>query len=121
MKKLLKKTNSIAIVILILFFAQTAIVNAQEKDKEEKIYIKIEVDGMACAYCAFGMEKELKKVSGVDHVAIQLEEGMAYISTPKSQKPQKESLSLIIQNAGFTPGTIEYSDQPFLKEEKSKK
>ncbi len=120
MKKLLKETNSLAIAFVILFFAQTAIVHAQEKDKEEKIYIKIEVDGMACAYCAFGMEKEFKKVSGVDHVAIQLEEGMAYISTPKSQKPEKESLSLIIQNAGFTPGTIEYSDQPFLKEEKSK-
>lgn len=120
MKKLLKKTNRLAIAILILFFAQTTFISAQEKSKEEKVYVKIEVNGMACSYCAFGMEKALKKVSGVNNVAIELEDGMAYISTPKNQKPQKENLSLIIQNAGFTPGSIEYSDQPFPKEKNSK-
>jgi len=113
MKNLFKQTNKLGIAILILFFAQATFVNAQSQTDEEKVYIKIEIDGMACAYCAFGMEKELKEVSGVDKVAIELKEGLAFISTPKSQKPEKENLSLIIQNAGFTPGNIEFSDKPF--------
>jgi len=103
----------LAVIFMVFFFVQSNL-NAQSINND-RVYVKIEVDGMACSYCAFGMEKALKKVSGVDNVAIELEEGMAYISTPKSQKPQKESLSLIIQNAGFTPGIIEFSDQPFKK------
>lgn len=117
MKKLFKNTKRISIAILILLFAQTTFVSAQEISEEEKVYVKIEVNGLACPYCAFGMEKELKKVTGVDNVVIELEEGMIYISTLKSQKPQKESLFLIIQNAGFTPGSIEYSNKPFKRVE----
>jgi len=117
MKKLLIKIKSISVAFLMLFFVQTNFLSAQENSKEEKVYVKIEVKGMACAYCAFGMEKELKKVTGVDSVVIELEEGMIYISTPKSQKPAKERLSLIIQNAGFTPGSIEYGNKPFNRVE----
>ncbi len=113
MKNLFKQTSKLSITILIVLFAQSTFVNAQNQVDEEKVYIKIEVNGMACAYCAFGMEKELKKVAGVDDVVIELKEGLAFISTPIDQKPEKENLSLIIQNAGFTPGEIVFSDQPF--------
>lgn len=115
MKNLLKKTNLLLVVFMILFLVQTNL-NAQNANNDDKVYIKIEVNGMACSYCAFGMEKALKKVSGVNNVAIELEDGMAYISAPKSQKPEKESLSLIIEKAGFTPGIIEFSNQPFKKD-----
>ncbi|MCF6213947.1 MAG: heavy-metal-associated domain-containing protein [Flavobacteriaceae bacterium] len=111
MKKLFKKTPFIALVFAFLFFGQTTV---KAQNKSDHVYIKIEVNGMACPYCAFGMEKQLKKVSGVDNVKIQLKEGLAYIATLKKQKPLKESLALIITNAGFTPGKIEYSDKPFV-------
>ncbi|MCF6222440.1 MAG: heavy-metal-associated domain-containing protein [Flavobacteriaceae bacterium] len=111
-----KKTNLLAVFFMFIFFVQSNL-NAQNTNSDDKVYVKIEVNGMACSYCAFGMEKALKKVSGVDNVAIELEEGMAYISAPKSQKPQKENLSLIIQKDGFTPGIIEFSDQPFKKDD----
>jgi len=117
MKKLFKNSKRIGIAILILFFAQITFVSAQETSEEEKVYVKIEVNGMACPYCAFGMEKELKKVTGVDNVVIELEEGMIYISTPKSKKPEEKNLSLTIKNAGFTPGSIEYSKKPFKRVE----
>ena len=94
-------------------------IKAQTKSEQERVYIKIEIKGMACPYCAFGMEKELKKVSGVENVEIELKEGLAYISTPINQKPSKESLEKIIVNGGFTVGEIEFSDKPFkIKETK---
>ena len=89
-------------------------VNAQTKTDQERVYIKIEIKGMACLYCAFGMEKELKKVAGVDHVEIELKEGLVYLSTPINQKPSKESLKKIIVDGGFTPGKIQFSDKPFI-------
>ena len=65
------------------------------------------------------MEKELKKVSGVNKVEIELKEGMAYISTPLNQKPSKLILEMIIEDAGFSVGEIVYSENPFtIKKEK---
>lgn len=112
MKNLLKQSRLFGLTLVLLFFSQYSNLKAQEK-AQQQVYIKIEIKGMACPYCAFGMEKQLKKVSGVKNVAIELNEGLAYISTPKNQKPLKESLALIITNAGFTVGKIEYSDKPF--------
>ena len=89
--------------------------NAQVETDQNRVYIKIEIKGLACPYCAFGMEKELKKVSGVENVEIELKTGMAYISTPIEQKPTKENLEKIITDSGFTFGEIEFSDKPFAK------
>ena len=103
------------LIILIISNSYSTTVNAQTAPSEqERIYVKIEIKGMACPYCAFGMEKELKKVAGVDNVEIELKKGLAYISTPISQKPTKKSLEKIIANAGFTVGKIEFSGEPFL-------
>ncbi len=41
----------------------------------ERIYLKIEVRGLACPFCAYGMEKALKEVSGVEKVDIVLKKG----------------------------------------------
>jgi copper chaperone CopZ len=121
MKKLFKTTPFLGLILAVLLLGQITTVKAQSKAKTDHVYIKMGVKGMACSYCAYGMEKELKKVSGVDSVKIQLKEGLAYISTLKKQEPLKESLALIVKNAGFTPGKIEYSNKPFvIKEDKSK-
>ena len=118
MKKIFKNTPFITLVLVVLLLGQTSV---KAQSKPNHVYIKIEVNGMACPYCAFGMEKELKKVAGVADVKIQLKEGLAYISTPKEQEPLKESLALIITNAGFTPGKIEYSNKPFVIKEDAPK
>ncbi len=89
--------------------------DTQNTQSEERTYIRIEIKGLACPYCAYGMEKELKKVSGVTDVNIELKTGMAYISTPTTQKPTKESLAKIVNDAGFTAGEIVFQDHAFLK------
>ena len=118
MKKLINKSITFAFLPLLILLASNSLVNAQIKDETARVYIKIEIKGLACSYCAFGMEKELKKVSGVKEVYIELKKGLAYISTPMDQKPSKEDLTKIITDAGFTAGTIEYSDKQFNKEKK---
>ncbi len=113
MKSLFK--NSSALFAATLFFALSFLslsANAQAPE-EERVYIKIEVFGLACPYCAYGMEQDLLKVAGVDKVDIQLKEGLALLSTPKDQKPSKKELAQVIENGGFTVGKIEYSNKPF--------
>jgi len=111
-----KQIVNIATILIAILFSISLF--AQSETSKERVYIKIEVKGMACPYCAYGMEKELKNISGVDKVTIELKEGFAYISTPNQQKPSKESLEKIINDAGFTFGLIEYKESPFKELEK---
>ncbi len=110
------------VLFMMLFFSFSTEIKAQNSDKQqqEHIYVKAEIKGMVCPYCAFGMEKKLKEISGVNNVEIELEEGLAYISTLKEQKPSKESIRNIILNAGFTVGKIQYSDTPFARKKTNK-
>lgn len=100
-------------ILLLLLFTSFCKISGQTQSVAETVYIMIEIKGLACPYCAYGMEKELKKISGVDNVTILLKKGQAYISTPILQKPTKPDLKKIIIKAGFTPGKIEYKTTPF--------
>jgi len=113
----IKQFKTLNLVLFsMLFLSFTTTINAQTSEKQqERVYIKVEIKGMACPYCAFGMEKKLKEISGINKVEIELEEGLAYISTLKEQKPSKESIQDIILNAGFTVGKIQYSNTPFIR------
>ena len=106
-----KSIMRLATILFCFFFAINT--HAQTQNENERIYIKIEIKGLACPYCAFGMEKELKEISGVEKVEIELKTGLAYISTPVRQKPTKEELEKIITDSGFTVGEVSYSDKPF--------
>ena len=103
----------LSLTISILSFSNA---KAQSANTPEKVFIKIEIKGLACPYCAYGMEKALKKVAGIDKVDIELKTGLAYMSTPIAQKPTAESLEKIIVDGGFSVGDIEFSHQPFQKE-----
>lgn len=119
MRKILNSSILFGFLCLCLFSGLPSY--AQDQPSDERVYIKIEVKGLACPYCAFGMEKELKKISGVEKVEIELKEGLAFISTPISQKPEKQKLAQVITDSGFTPGNIEYSPTPFIRKKEGKK
>jgi copper chaperone CopZ len=111
MKSTFKQITSLILFLFFVGFFNST--EAKTFKQKELIYVKIEIKGMACSYCAFGMEKELRRLSGVNLLKINLEAGLAFISTPITQKPTKESIYKIILDAGFTVGEIEYSPKPF--------
>lgn len=115
MRKVLN--SSIKFSFLCLFLLLSLHTQAQDQPIDERVYIKIEIKGLACPYCAFGMEKELKKISGVEKVEIELKKGLAFISTPVSQKPEEQQLAQVITDAGFTPGKIEFNPKPFIRKQ----
>lgn len=114
MKNIFKHTVRLVLTFL-LFFAMSS-VNAQtdtQTDAHEFSYVKIEVNGLACPFCAYGLEKKLKEIDGVESVEIDVEEGLAFLSMNSNQKATKEDLEKIVTNAGFTPGAIDFSDKTF--------
>ena len=111
--KTLFKTGIITLLTFASFLIFTTNTNAQSKNDAEKTYIKIDVDGLSCPFCAYGLEKKLKKIKTVNDVEIYLEEGIAIFSVSKDQKPTKETLEKVVTDAGFTPNGIVFSEIPF--------
>ena len=120
MKEKFRYKNKLFLAVLFLTTCFSTPLFGQTSNEQERIYVKIEIKGMACPYCAFGMEKEFKKVAGVQNVDIELKKGLAYISAPLNQKPTKQSLEKIVTDAGFTVGKIEYSTSPFISKKDEK-
>ena len=110
--KTLLKTGIITLLTFATFILSTTNVNAQTKNETDKTYIKIEVDGLSCPFCAYGLEKKLKQAGSKD-VLINLEEGEATMSVPIDQQPTEEELRKIVKDAGFTPKEITFSKTPF--------
>lgn len=111
--KTLLKTGVIALLTFATFLISTTNANAQSKNEAKKTYIKIGVDGLSCPFCAYGLEKKLKKIKTVNNVEIYLEEGIAVFSVSNDQKPTKETLEKIVTDAGFTPNGIVFSEKAF--------
>lgn len=67
----------------------------------------VAVDGMACPFCAFGIEKRLEKVGGVGSIEVSLGAGSAVLTASNEGSIDVSSIPEAIRKAGFTPGTIE--------------
>ena len=118
------KNKIIFSAFLIVFTISSNLFSQNTPDQTDRTFIKIEVKGLACPYCAYGLEKDLKKVEGIEFIEIELKEGLVYTSVPTDLKPTKEKLKKVVEDSGFTAGEIEFSNQDFertLKSSKSKK
>ncbi len=59
------------------------------------------VDGLACAFCAYGLEKKLKKLKGVKRVEISLNRGIVRLEIDQSFGYTREELERIVRESGF--------------------
>ena len=69
----------------------------------------VAVDGLACPFCAYGVEKRLKKVGGVASVQVSFRDNEATLSAKNNESIAVAEIPQAIEKAGFTPGAIEIS------------
>ena len=92
------------ISILLILFSLTGLGLAQTQTK----YI-IQVNGLTCPFCAYGLEKKLKKVKGVESVSIDLEKDEAVVLTRAGETVEEESLRKAVRSAGFSIASLKKS------------
>lgn len=83
-----------------------------EKYNKDKVSIKI--DGMDCASCVVRIEKGLKKIDGIENVAVNLASEKAVIAYD-SKKVNPDEMIKRVQNLGYKASK---SDTPISKAEK---
>ncbi|MFQ5736448.1 MAG: heavy-metal-associated domain-containing protein [Thermodesulfobacteriota bacterium] len=72
--------------------------------------VSITVDGLSCPFCAYGLEKKLKKMEGVENLVIDIENGRVEIILKDKSYYDQDELRRLVKDAGFTPRGIEVKD-----------
>ena len=102
MKDILK----ISLALLILFLIVPDLQAQEEGDKSQQI--KIEVDGLSCPFCAYGLEKKLKEIEGVTKVEISVEKGEALLLLDGETEVDPEIVKAEVKKAGFSPREVTF-------------
>ncbi len=109
-----KKQIIIRLLLLCAFvFIQAGAKADSVTQEENKTYIRIWVDGMACPFCAYGLEKKVKKIKEATDFYVGINEGFIMFVVPTDKQPSKEALEKMVKEAGFMARKIEYAEEPF--------
>lgn len=87
------------LVVFLLFTPITTVFAAEQT-------ASIQVDGLSCPLCVYGLEKKLKEVQGVKKVETNLKTGRAIITFTDDMPVNNQTLRQAVKKAGFTAGDI---------------
>ncbi len=68
--------------------------------------IQITVLGMSCPFCAYGVERKLKNLDGVEELTVVLETGLATLVMEEAADVSNETLRKTVEDAGFEAAKI---------------
>jgi len=68
------------------------------------------VDGLACPFCAYGIEKKLTAIDGVQEVDFDLDKGLIIVIGNDSLNLTDQQMATLFEDAGFTFRSMEKSD-----------
>ena len=63
---------------------------------------KLYVDGLACPFCAYGVEKKVGGLDGVEKVEIEIEDGLVSVTLADGATLDEATASRAVDEAGFT-------------------
>lgn len=99
--------NGLCIIFLALFCVCN--VNAQVE------IVEITIHGLACPFCAYGVEKKLKKLDGVKSLDIRINDGLAILIAEKGKSIDVHHVPKAVKDAGFTPVKIKITAEGIVK------
>lgn len=70
------------------------------------VQYQIRVDGLACPYCAYGIEKKFKQFKSVEKIDIDLEKGIVFVDATDDIELSEEKVKTLVNDAGFTYRSI---------------
>ncbi|WP_438962318.1 heavy-metal-associated domain-containing protein [Nonlabens sp.] len=91
-------TIILSIIVGLLTFTTTYAQTKKDRDQYE-----IQVDGLGCPFCAYGLEKKFKEFKGIKDIAIDIETGDFSFTYPAKQPLTMETVLAQVVKSGYTP------------------
>ena len=89
---------------LILVFLVLSTFPLHAEEVAQKIVIKVE--GLYCPFCAYGLEKQLKKMNGFKKVEVNLKHGVAELHIKPGVTVTDAAIQQAVEDAGFDSASI---------------
>ena len=100
--------------LLLLFLPQGA--TAQAAQELGMLEVSVQVDGLSCPFCAYGLEKKLRKVENVARIEIRVDEGRAVVTPESGTSLELDELERAVRDGGFTPRDVSVTARGRLTE-----
>ncbi len=65
-------------------------------------HYEMRVDGLACPYCAYGIEKKFKAMKGVEKIDVDLDKGLVTVETDDQTVFTDQQMKKFFKDSGFT-------------------
>ncbi|MBI4501669.1 MAG: heavy-metal-associated domain-containing protein [Gemmatimonadetes bacterium] len=69
--------------------------------------ITVTVNGLSCPFCAYGLEKRLKKLEGVESLSIDFNSGKVILAVRDGSKASDDRIRRLVKEGGFQVVLIE--------------
>jgi len=100
-----------SLFLILVYFLSLSLAHAQVKEA------RVMVKGMSCPFCAFGVEKKLKEIEGVDSAKTNLKDGLVVLLPKKGENMEINEIPKAVKNSGFTAGEIHITAVGTLKKD----
>lgn len=101
---MVKCASLVAITFGLLLMGMAHAVPAMAQNQGTKVLVKVE--GLSCPFCAFGLEKKLRKLDGVQAVTIKVDQGVAEVTFAPGAVVDEDKIREAVIAGGFTPREI---------------
>lgn len=78
----------------------------------DETHYRVDVEGMNCPFCAYGIEKQFKRLEGVEKVEVDLAHGQFWLKVDDAITVSEETVSNIVRDAGFTFKGLTQHEEP---------
>ena len=103
-------------LIGLLLVSLTHDVATQPRQQLGMLEVSVQVDGLSCPFCAYGLEKKLRKVDNVTSLEIQVSKGRAVLKPEPGTSLDLADLEEAVRDGGFTPRDLTLTARGRLSE-----
>ena len=106
------RTLTVSLFVSVLMTAALAPeARAQDKQATELTNpdVILQVKGMVCDLCAHNIEKQLKRIDGVDNVQVMLDEQKVLLTLHDDQTVTEDALREAVKDCGFTTEEVTFT------------
>ena len=91
------RIGSVLATLIVWVFVATA--GAQQTTP--RVY-SLHVDGLACPFCAYGIEKQLSRIEGIESIDIEIESGEMVLTMNDNAALDEPTARKAVEAAGFS-------------------